>query len=268
MQNGVQMSLVHRKQNTGSGIIQALILLGIMSILIGSVASLIINQNQKLSIVHNKVDIAKYESLIRSSLSLPYYCRCVFNGHTYNKVTNSWNSFPNQLKESYDFSTCNSIDLPNGLAGSSSDKILSLNESIPENSELVIEKFESTTLVEAPVSSGTYFSQFIIDFDQSQFQQKLNPIRIPMTLNFNPADPDTNKQVLSCGLSDQTLLKNLNCRICFQCGHHDEEGTYTWRDGTEECALQNNGLSNWSENTVGGDEETGGFRCRINFLCS
>ena len=57
-----------------------------------------------------------------------------------------------------------------------------------------------------------------------------------------------------------------NCQVCIQCGHHDEEGTYVWVDGPITCTTS--GWSAFSSINTGGDEESGGVRCRVSIDCS
>jgi len=252
-----QMKTIFKK-NDGLSFFELLVSISLISIISIAGLSMIQHQQKSISSIQNKLEFLKYNNQLINLLSNTDFCTCAFQGMTFNENTKSWNSFPNTIKERYN---------PTGCAGSGID-ILKVGSIIPDSKTFSVSSFTSTNITELVSGSGVYQSYVSAQLNQLNNNAKTRTkITMPLHFALNLSDPANARRVSSCSTKEIASINTNGCSLCIQCGHHDENGPYDWRDGNLECIDVNAGFSNWSFNNTGADESTGGVRCRMEYKC-
>ncbi|MFN3696924.1 MAG: prepilin-type N-terminal cleavage/methylation domain-containing protein [Pseudobdellovibrio sp.] len=260
MQNQLFMLLKlfsNLKIKNGYSLIELLIALGITSIISAATISLINYQNKEIKNINDQIEVQTLTLQLYQVLANENHCKCLFSSHNFNYDTSSWISLPTVIPKTFDIPSCTPLST-----------LISSGANISPQSNIKIESISTQNLIETVTGKGVFKTTLSINFDQSTLSRKnIRNIQIPMLFALDMTDPSNNRGIFSCSTGMKMGQQSALCQVCIQCGHHDEEGGYSWNDGAISCINTNMGYTSWSSISTSGDEETGGVRCRTSLTC-
>lgn len=150
------------------------------------VTQIFVSQKNEISQLENKIYLEQAHTELNSILSNSTYCRCLFNGKTYNSTTSTWNALPTSIYGSYS-DTC-----------VSSGTALYQVDDVVRGTKTKLQSLTLQNLGETVQGSGQFSGHLIFNFASSGQDRSVKSMTIPITYSLNLSAAPGAQDVTTC----------------------------------------------------------------------
>jgi type II secretory pathway pseudopilin PulG len=189
------------KSKSGFSMVEALVAVGILSVVMFGLISFIQNQNKEVGAIDEKMALQSLQTQISNVLSSPAFCGCFIGTHTFNYTTKTWNTFPTTLSTSY-----------NGICGAVGASLVAVGTKI--GNKILPTAINMQSIAETTTGSGSFNANLEVQFDQNLLTRSRKNVSVPVFFNLKMTDPIGARGIDSCGTivpSSTLSLKQTTC---------------------------------------------------------